>query len=449
MAAAKNNRAIIAVNRFGLGATGAELSDAQLNPEQWLLQQLVSPVFDKTLGNTESAFRVIADIKKFKELRRKAEKKGPDVGVSIIKPYRRALLSDSLSLSIKTDIPFAMRILDFFSNHFSVSASNQPLTILAPILEREAIAPNLFGQFSDLLIAVEQHPAMLLYLNNEKSVGANSQRGKKARGLNENLAREILELHTLGVDGGYKLEDIRQLAMAISGWSITGANEVGRAGFKFRNAAHEPGTRSILGKSYPLAGVAQGQAVMRDLARHAKTAHFISRKLAQHFIADEPPEEVVSAMIDTWLKTDGNIKAVVTTMVKQPQSWNDQAQKFKTPREFVVSTYRAFDNPKMINQKLMNIALRGLNLMGQSPFDAGSPAGYSYLNRAWTGSDALMKRIDWVNLLSNNISENPQSIVKRTFSSQLSSLTVKSLAGAESRVQGLSLFFLSPEFQRR
>jgi len=449
MGVVKNNRAIIAVNRFGLGASGAELSVAQHDPEQWLLQQLVNPVFDKALGDTESAFRVIADLKAYKRRSRKGEVNGADAAQMFVKPFRDGLFKNSIDFSITTDTPFSIRLFDFFSNHFSVSASNQLLAILAPTLERDAIAPNLFGQFADLLIAVEQHPAMLMYLNNEKSVGPNSYLGKRSRGLNENLAREILELHTLGRGAGYSLADIRQLAMAISGWSFVGDKGVGKSGFTFNSRGHEPGIRNVLGIVYSDSGLGQGEAVLRDLARHEKTAQSISYKLAQHLIADEPPKELVAAMTKTWIKTEGNIKAVVTTLVKHPQSWQSQAQKFKTPREFVVSACRAVNSSKVVDQSNLNIALRGLSLMGQKPFAAGSPAGYSQLNRDWLGSDALMKRIDWVNLLSRRNRQDPKSVVGRIFESHLSSLTIKSLAGAESRAQALALLLLSPEFQRR
>jgi len=406
-------------------------------------------VFDKTLGDTQSAFRVIADLKAYKRRNRQREVKSRDATKKYVDPFRDGLFSDSLDLSITTDTPFSIRLFDFFSNHFSVSGSNQVLAVVAPILEREAIAPNLFGQFADLLIAVEQHPAMLMYLNNEKSVGPNSYLGKRSRGLNENLAREILELHTLGRNGGYSLADIRQLAMAISGWSFVGEKEVEDSGFKFRSRGHEPGTRKILGKVYSENGQAQGEAVLRDLARHEKTAQSISYKLAQHLIADQPPQQLVAAMTKTWTKTEGNIKAVVTTLIKHPQSWQSQAQKFKTPREFVVSACRAVNHSKVTDQSILKIALRGLSSMGQKPFAAGSPAGYSQLNRDWMGSDALMKRIDWVNLLGRRSRQDPKSVVNRIFDTQLSPLTVRSLAGAESRAQGLTLLLLSPEFQRR
>lgn len=449
MTVVKTNRAMIAVNRFGLGARDGELSSALNDPEQWLLQQLVSPVFDKKLGDTESAFEYIADIKEFKRQRRQTNMKGPKAGEAIIKPYRQRLLMDSLKQSVQTTIPFSMRLLDFFSNHFSVSAATQPLAILAPILERDAIAPNLFGQFADLLIAVEQHPAMLIYLNNERSSGPNSPIGKRTRGLNENLAREILELHTLGVDGGYTLKDIRQLAMAISGWSVSRDNKVHKPGFIFRSKAHEPGVRNILGKSYIAGEVSQGEAVLRDLAVHRKTAEFVSYKLAQHLVADKPPQKLVTAMTKTWIKTEGNIKAVVTTLVKHAQSWEAEPKKYKTPREFIVSALRAVSDEEVTDQNLLKVSLRALTQMGHKPFSSGSPAGYSQLNRDWTGSDALMKRIDWVNFVSKRAPHSPQVVANRIFDSQLSPITVKLIAGAESRAQGLAMLLLSPEFQRR
>jgi uncharacterized protein (DUF1800 family) len=449
MTAVNTKKAIIAVNRFGLGASGNELSDARHDPEQWLLQQLVSPVFDPALGNTESAFNVISDIKAFKAKRRRNDGSGPTVGREIIMPYRQRFLKDSLAFSVNTNGPFAARLLDFFSNHFSVSSLTQSLTILSPTLERDAIAPNLFGKFEDLLIAVEQHPAMLIYLNNEKSVGPNSQVGRRARGLNENLAREILELHTLGVGGGYTLLDIRELAMAISGWSVNRENKKHKLGFQFRRPAHEPGVRKVLGKKYIDTGLEQGQDILRELARHKKTAEFVSYKLAQHLIADEPPQALVAAMTKTWIKTQGDIKAVVSTLVKHPQSWGVEAQKYKTPRELIVSAIRAVNDNKVTDQNLLKVSLRALTQMGHRSFASGSPAGYSQLNRDWTGSDALMKRIDWVNFISKRTDYSPQFIASRIFDSQLSPLTVKLIAGAESRAQGLALLFLCPKFQYR
>jgi len=188
---------------------------------------------------------------------------------------------------------------------------------------------------------------------------------------------------------------------------------------------------------------------LRELARDKKTAEFVSYKLAEHLIADEPPQALVAAMTKTWIKTQGDIKAVVSTLVKHPQSWDVEAKKYKTPREFIVSTLRAVHDGEVTDQNLLRVSLRALTQMGHKPFAAGSPAGYSQLNRDWTGSDGLMKRIDWVNFISKRTAYSPQVLASRMFYSQLSPITVKSIAGAESRVQGLAMLLLSPEFQRR
>ena len=442
-------KALIAVNRFGFGAAEGELSEAMDDPGQWLLKQLQSPIFDGKLGNTESAFDTLAEIQSYKARYRENSPDKPSVGQKFILPYRQRFLMDSLAFSVDTKIPFAVRLLDFFSNHFSVSSLTHSLSILSPVLERDAIAPNLFGKFEDLLIAVEQHPAMLIYLNNEKSVGPNSQEGRRARGLNENLAREILELHTLGEGSGYKLEDIRELAMAISGWTVNRGNRKKKPGFEFRIKAHEPGVRKILGKRYADTGLDQGENILRDLARHEKTAEQVSYKLAQHLISDSPPRALVAAMANTWNETQGDIKAVVTTLVKHKQSWNAEAQKYKTPREFVVSAMRAINLGEADQARIFKISLRALTQMGQKPFGAGSPAGYSQLNRDWMGSDALMKRIDWANFISKKTDYSPQFVADRIFDSKLSPLTAEVIEGAESKSQGLALLFLSPEFQYR
>ena len=230
------------------------------------------------------------------------------------------------------------------------------------------------------------------------------------------------ELHTLGLNGGYVSNDIRQLAMAISGWSGFNQSDSGPQVSNFVLEA-EPGNRNVLGKSYPASE--QGESILRDLAQHKKTARFISYKMAQHFIADEPPKELVVAMTDIWLKTRGNIKAVVTSLVEHPQSWNLESKKVKTPREFVVSACRAIDQPKAIDEEIVSFALRGLNTLGQTPFAAGSPAGYAQLNMDWMGSDALMKRIDWVNQLSHKTRQTPKAAAERIYASKLSPLTAK------------------------
>ncbi len=447
----KDLQAMIAVNRFGLGARPGEFQAALPDPRGWLLEQLVSPKFDAGIGSTPSAFQAFQQLNEMKKQRKKTESTKADKKGRKANPVRSLhmqLLHDGIKQSINTTTPFSIRLLDFFSNHFSVSAVNNPMRALSPLLEREAIAPKLYGQFEDMLIAVEQHPAMILYLNNEKSIGPQSRMARRKKvGLNENLAREILELHTLGVDGGYDLKDIQELAMAISGWSVSRPKRESTVGFIYREAGHQPGVRTVVGKRYAQKGISQGESILRDLARHPSTAKFVSFKLAQHLISDQPPEALVSAMTKTWLATDGNIKAVISTLIGHDSAWQPTLQKFKTPREFVVSSIRACDmgtRGRGIRQLVNTLAV-----MGQRPFNAGSPAGYSALGDAWSGSDALMKRIDWVSRLSLYVKRDPKHIAGQVFGEQLSDNTAQAMARAESRRQSLALLLLSPEFQRR
>jgi uncharacterized protein (DUF1800 family) len=466
--------AVIAVNRFGLGARPNELAQVALDPKAWLFKQMTSLQFDNQIANTTSAFEMFSAHRKTRTQRRKSqaaasdammENKKPSMAAAEMTNYgklmrqtQKALLVDGFWQSVQTSQPFSMRLLDFFSNHFSVSTSTVQLNVLGPLLEREAIAPNLFGQFEDLLIAVIKHPAMLLYLDNPYSIGPRSKAGKKnnKRGLNENLAREILELHTLGVDGAYSIDDIQSLAKAISGWSVSHPRDAKQQGFVYRENFHEPGKRLVLGKSYRNIygekGVRQGEFILKDLARHPATARFVSHKLAQYFISDNPDTALVNAMANTWQKTNGNLHAVMTTLIEHDSSWQPERQKFKTPREFVVSTLRAIEAKPDKPRYFFKGIIYHLTEMGQQPFEAGSPAGYSNHSDAWTGSDALMKRIDWVNKLNAvtpKSSTNVLTLAEQLFADTLSEQTVLTIKRAESAKQARTLLFMSPEFQRR
>ncbi len=230
----------------------------------------------------------------------------------IVKTYRAEALARFQRATL-SEAGFVERLVTFWSNHFCISASKGgPVRILAGAFEREAIRPHVLGRFSDMLLAVEQHPAMLLFLDNQQSLGPSSRAGiNRKRGLNENLAREILELHTLGVGGGYTQQDVTSLARIITGWTFVGPD--GRLGdpgnFAFNVNAHEPGSHTLLGKSYPDTGLAQGHDALKDLARHPSTAKFIATKLARHFVADVPPPALVARLAQRFTKTDGDLKA--------------------------------------------------------------------------------------------------------------------------------------------
>jgi uncharacterized protein (DUF1800 family) len=287
---------------------------------------------------------------------------------------------------------------------------------------------------------------MLIYLNNEKSFGPNSRVAKKRKiGLNENLAREIMELHTLGVDGGYSQEDVIELAKGITGWSVKNPIKERGAGFTFRAHGHEPGSRTLLGKEYSEKGITQGQQMLRDLAINPATAKYVCFKLAHHFVSENPPASLLNKMETTWMKTGGNLKQVMVSLFSADEAWSASAQKFKTPREFVISANRAIALKKIKPKVLFN----SLVSLGQQPFTAGSPAGFSDDESDWLGASALMARIDWSTMVSGYLKRsNAEKVMTVSLGDSVSQHTYQSVMRAESRQQAMTLLLMSPEFQR-
>ena len=233
------------------------------------------------------------------------------------------------------DIGFVERLVWFWSNHFCISADKIPA--MAGAYEREAIRPHVLGRFADLLQAVESHPAMLFYLDNVQSMGAESIAGiNRDKGLNENLARETLELHTLGVRSGYTQDDVTNFAKVLTGWTWINPDDPEHGGeFVFNKRLHEPGEQVVLGKRYADSGVDQGRAVLADLARHPATAQHIAEKLARHFVADEPPPALVGKLAKSFRDSDGSLKDVARTLIAADESWTPQRQKLKAPAEWI------------------------------------------------------------------------------------------------------------------
>lgn len=445
-------KAAIATNRFGMGAKPGELQVVATDPEGWLLSQLEPPRFTPGLADINEAFETLAQHRQRQQANKatgrdnvSTDKRRPATMTrGSLNRIFRELVADTLISSIRSDHSFRWRLLDFFSNHFSVSVTNPPMRALAPLLEREAIAPHLFGRFEDMLLAVTQHPAMLIYLNNQRSFGPDSRLGRRG-GFNENLGREILELHTLGVEGGYNQADVRELALAITGWSVARPKKEKKAGFMYRPAGHQPGFRVLLGKRYKQKGQSQGEQMLRDLARHLSTAHFVSFKLAQHFVSDNPPKGLVDAMAQRWLDTNGDLRQVISLLVEHELAWQPVLQKFKSPREFVISVCRGCQFRRLPPRLLIH----SLTMMGQQPFGAGSPAGFSAVANSWDGADALLARIDWTARVSGRVNASPVDMAETVLGAQLTDQTRLAIQRAESREQSLALLFLSPEFQRR
>ena len=460
----------VAANRFGLGARPGELKGIGPNPRSWLLNQLQGPSRQpdelRRLPDTASVLVAVQELRKEQRMERQQADEAPDP--EVVKKYGRTVRRHYMSqtearyrVAASTDLPFFERLVHFWSNHFAVSADKQPVPAIAGLYEQEAIRPNITGKFADLLIAAEQHPAMILYLDNQRSVGPNSIAGRRANrrqiernvGLNENLAREILELHTLGVDGGYTQEDVTTFAKVITGWSIGGGGPNGRFAegepgeFHFRELIHEPGEKQILGKAYGQTGVAQGEAVLRDLAVHPSTARFVASKLATHFVSDTPDADIVDTLAGVFLETGGDLASVYTALVEADGVLSQPFAKYKTPHDFVISTFRAFDHVPDNGR----FVIGALDLMGQTPYRPGSPAGWPDTAGEWGGADALYKRIEWSNTVARVVGSRvrPVELGDAVLGPAFEPETRKAISRAESEVQGMTLLLASPDFQRR
>jgi uncharacterized protein (DUF1800 family) len=356
--------------------------------------------------------------------------------------------------AFETNVPFLERLIWFWSNHFTVSILKARILYFAGTYEREAIRPFVLGKFEDLLIATVRHPAMLLYLDNAYSIGPNSRAGRWAgRGLNENHAREILELHTMSVIGGYTQNDVIALAKILTGWSLQRGDQVSNpTGFEYYENRHEPGAKVLLGKTYADNGEREGLDALRDLARHPATARFIATKFARHFIADEPPPQAVARLERVYRETGGDLKALAMAVVDEPSAWQPNLAKVRTPIEYVVAAIRLLGGGKetLGEQQFRGLA-ESLRIMGQIPFTANSPKGWPDVASAWAGPAAVMERAQWAHVLAERIPQKPDPVRlgEAGLGPLLSPATRAELARAADATQGLALLIASPEFQRR
>ena len=459
-----NEYGTIAANRFGLGARPGEIETIGNDSRDWLLRQVPGPPRPyKEIAGSPPSSKILTEVLGIRQMQReerrnaddgKVEEKAKNYGRTVRQHYTSQVLA-RYQIATSTDYPFHERLVHFWSNHFAVSVEKQPLPAIAALYENEAIRPNVSGRFVDMLIAVETHPAMITYLDNQRSIGSASEiairaKGRRRRrgvGLNENLAREILELHTLGVDGGYTQSDVTTFAKVITGWSVSNSGKTaGR--FEFRDAAHEPGTKSLLGRSYSQSGQTQGIAVLEDLASSEITARFLSTKLARHFVADQPPASLIDKLVDSYMSSDGELGKMYETLVLSDESWDPKRQKYKSPSDYLISSMRAFDHVPDNPRRLFN----SLEFLGQSPFRPESPAGWPDTAEEWGGSDALMKRITWANSASNLVKRaaNPAALGDDILGPAFaSSESRKAITRAESTSQGITMLLTSPEFQRR
>jgi uncharacterized protein (DUF1800 family) len=474
----------IALNRFGLGARASDPLPS--DPKAWLLGQLGRfEARPAALASVPARSEIVGQLADYLAEQRMAgqakrqaaamqtataDQKGEGVPDSAKRFLRRGIRDDYLvmagarvSSALTAASPFVERLVHFWANHFAVSVDKLPVVPMAGLLEFEAIRPHVLGKFSDMLLAVEQHPAMLLYLDQAQSIGPDSRagqfiatRGKQKRGLNENLAREIMELHTLGVRTGYSQADVTEFARALTGWTVSGLGRGPAArltgngpvgDFAFAELIHEPGDRQIMGKTYRQDGERQAQAILMDLAANPATAKHISTKLARHFAGDDPPPAMVDRLTQAYLKSAGDLPTLYRVIVDSPEAWAPQALKFKTPWEWSVSALRALDQQGLEPQ----IAGALMTQLGQPIWKPGSPAGWDDIGASWAAPEALVRRVEVAQRIADRggSSIDPRSLAEKVLAGSLSEATKTAIARAESPAEGVALLLVSPEFVRR
>jgi uncharacterized protein (DUF1800 family) len=495
MSSSAKAEATLALNRFGMGPRPGSVAAIEADPRGALIAELerspASLAASSALPSSTKAFRTVADAnakrraraimaKREQDAKRKqvadasamvppamaegatedgkqqaskeqagkemAEKAAAD---AVPDPGRPIYLQEAklrMEAALAADIGLTERLVWFWSNHFCISADK--IQSMSGAYEREAIRPHVLGRFVDMLLAVEGHPAMLFYLDNTISMGANSIAGiNRSRGLNENLARETLELHTLGVRSGYTQDDVISFANVLTGWTWVPAGDDPEHGgeFTFNPRLHEPGAKTVLGKVYDDGEVEQGRAVLRDLAIHPATATHIAGKLARHFIADAPPPALVETMAKVFLDTGGDLKEVTKAMVSSPESWTGPATKLKLPCEWTVGMVRAAG----ITQTDPVRFTAGQTLLGERLWRPPSPKGYADDEATWI--DGMGRRLDIANNFSERVADkvDPQDVIENVLGSCVSAEVKQAVGNAESRQQALALLFMSAEFQRR
>jgi len=475
--------AALALHRFGFGPVAGSIAAIADDPRGALLADLERPgagrVAAANLPNSGQAARAFFEFRAERQAKEKlaqrakkeAEAKGIVVGAAddtTMKPNGDAqaakpepaptqqgqqppplpaqLVQNEAKVRIEAavagEIGFVERLVWFWSNHFCISADK--ILSMAGAYEREAIRPHVLGRFVDMLTAVESHPAMLVYLDNLESMGPNSVAGiNRDKSLNENLAREILELHTLGVRTGYSQDDVTRFANVLTGWTWIALGEPNRGGeFVFVKRFHEPGEQTVMGKAYPDTGVDQGRAVLADLARHPATAGHIAHKFARHFVADAPPPSLVAKLARSFTDSDGDLKELAKTLIAAEESWTPERTKLKRPSEWTTSALRLTGAQWAVGR-----VMSGQALLGEPLWRPPAPNGFPDNESTWI--DGLSQRVDIASNFAGRVADRLVALVEAGLGPLASAETRNTVARAESRAQALTLLLMAPEFLRR
>jgi uncharacterized protein (DUF1800 family) len=453
-------QAALALHRFGFGPRAGSIAAIADDPRGALLAELERPdagqINNPDLPTSGAANRVVFEYRAERNAEQKRQRReGQEAAMKPAAPAqsdqvplpRQLFLNEAkarIDAACEAEIGLVERLVWFWSNHFCVS---QDKTVMAGGYEREAIRPHVLGRFSDILLAAENHPAMLLYLDNAQSMGPDSVAGiNRDKGLNENFAREVLELHTLGVRTVYTQDDVTSFAKVLTGWTIipTVDNPDHGGEFVFNKRLHQPGPETVIGKEYDDTGASQGRAVLADLARNPATAKHIATKLARHFIADDPPPALVDRVTRRFLETDGDLKEVTKTLISAPEAWAPEQAKIKRPGEWIVAALRATGETGDIRRIVQAQAV-----LGEPLWRPPAPKGFSDDNAAWL--DGLAQRLDVANAFAHRegLAVEPAAVMDAALGPLASAETRQTIARAESRPQALTLLLMASEFQRR
>src|SRR5262245_23984693 len=476
MALDSKAEAALALSRFGLGPRTGSIAAIASDPRGALIAELDRPgagrITNAELMSSGAASRAAFAFQQAQRELRRAAKSAPKeapkdakdaageasrpAGPAPARPNvgmapQQIYLDEAkvrLTAALDADIGFVERLTWFWSNHFCVSADKAGVRPIAGAFEREAIRAHVLGRFVDMLRAVETHPAMLLYLDNARSIGPSSQAGKnRGRGLNENLAREILELHTLGGRTVYTQDDVTSFAKIITGWSVVNpVRDPERGGeFTFDPRMHEPGTQTVISQAYADAGFDQGRRVLADLARHPATAAHVAHKLARHFIADDPALVLIERLAKRFRDTEGDLKEMAKALVASPEAWATPRSKLKRPTEWIVGALRATGASVTDIRPVM----QAQSLLGEPLWRPPAPNGFADDDATWL--DGLSQRLDVANQVALRIAPaaDPTAVFEETLAPVASAETRRTIARAESRSQALALLLMAPEFQRR
>jgi uncharacterized protein (DUF1800 family) len=480
-------QAALALHRFGLGPRPGSIAAIASDPRGALLAELERPGIGRidnpelltAVQSSRAAFEARSERRAQTIVAQRAQKEAERLA-ALTQPQAQAMSDDTarmaaaaksadaalavqgptaverqnflkevkarLDAAAGAEIGFAERLVWFWSNHFCVSTDT--VFNMAGGYEREAIRPHILGRYADMLLAAEGHPAMLIYLNNNVSMGPNSVAGvNRTRGLNENLAREILELHTLGVRTGYSQDDVIRFANVLTGWTIIPAvgNPEHGVEFVFNGRMHEPGPQQVLDKTYPDSGVEQGRAALIDLARHPSTATHVATKFARYFSADVPPPALVERLAKTFRDTDGDLKEIAKVLVTSDETWAPTQDKLKRPCEWVVAMVRAAGLRSADPERFT----RGQALLGEPLWRPAAPQGFADDETAWV--DGMGLRLDIANNFAERVADRvgPDAVLDGALGPLASAETRQAVARAETRQQALALAFMAPEFQRR